>query len=297
MISVIVPLFNEEKVINETYRRLTLVLSEEEYEIIFVNDGSRDKTVPMAKEIADKDNRIKLISFSRNFGHQTAVSAGIDHAKGDAVVIIDADLQDPPELIPKMIEKWREGYEIVYGKRTKRKGETFFKKATAAVFYKILNSLTEVEIPENAGDFRLLDKKVCDVMRQSREHNRYLRGLSAWTGFSQYPLEFVREERFAGKTEYTLKKMLKLAEDGLMSFSYKPLKLPGVLGTLVIIGAVLYLISAFFGYGDIQKAISYILDGFILLSISIVGAYISRIFDEAKGRPLYVIKEKYGFKD
>ncbi len=297
MISVIVPLYNEEKVINETYKRLTLVLSDEEYEIIFVNDGSRDKTVPMAREIADKDNRIKLISFSRNFGHQTAVTAGIDHAEGDAVVIIDADLQDPPEVIPKMIEKWREGYEIVYGKRIKRKGETFFKKATAAVFYKILNRLTEVEIPENAGDFRLLDKKVCDVMRQSREHNRYLRGLSAWAGFSQYPLEFVREERFAGTTEYTLKKMLKLAEDGLMSFSYKPLKLPGVLGTIVTLGAVIYLISSLFGYGDIQNAISYILDGFILMSISIVGQYISRIFDEAKGRPLYIIKEKYGFKD
>ena len=246
LISVIVPLYNEEEVIGESYRRLTQVMSsmEEDYELIFVNDGSRDKTFDLARGIQEKDPHVVLVDFSRNFGHQMAVSAGLEQARGDAVVIIDADLQDPPELIPKMVEMWRGGAEVVYGKRASRQGETAFKKLTAFCYYRVLDALSGWKIPKDTGDFRLMDRKVADVLRSMPEHNRFLRGMVSWLGFRQVPLEFVREERFAGTTKYPLKKMLKLASDGIVSFSGKPFGIMRVLGGLLLAAGLADLLRA-----------------------------------------------------
>jgi glycosyltransferase involved in cell wall biosynthesis len=234
--SVIVPMYNEEEVIPETYRRLTKVMEGfgESYEIIFINDGSRDNTKAMLSELCKTDKRVKMIDFARNFGHQIAITAGMDYAAGECMVIIDGDLQDPPELIPEMIKIWRSGYDVVYGKRKARQGETFFKKFTAKAFYRILGKLTDIDIPVDTGDFRLIDRRVCEALKQLPERNRYVRGLMSWVGFKQTAIEFERSERFAGETKYPLKKMLKLAMDGIMSFSYKPLKIASYLGTLFI---------------------------------------------------------------
>ena len=242
--SVVVPMYNEEAVLAETYRRLTHVMENSgfTYEIVFVNDGSRDKTGEMLRDICDQDKRIKLVDFSRNFGHQIAITAGMDHTSGRCVAVIDGDLQDPPELIPVMVEKWREGFDVVYGKRISRKGESAFKKLTAALFYRFLSSMTDVNIPVDTGDFRLIDRKVCDALKQVKERNRYVRGLISWLGFKQTAVEFEREERFAGETKYPLKKMLKLALDGITTFSYKPLKLASYVGTAISIISFLYLI-------------------------------------------------------
>ena len=222
--SVVVPVYNEEEVINVTYKRLKDVMDglDITYEIIFVNDGSRDRTRELAMEICKNDKNIKFIDFSRNFGHQTAITAGMDYASGDAVVVIDADLQDPPEVIPEMLEKWREGYDVVYGQRVKRQGETFFKKVTAKIFYRTLNRLTDVEIPVDTGDFRLIDRKVCDALKKVDEKNRYIRGIISWLGFKSIAVPFVREKRFAGTTKYPLKKMLKFASDAIISFLTSP---------------------------------------------------------------------------
>ena len=213
-ISLVVPMYYEEKVVNECYKRLTDVLKKLEnydYEIIFINDGSKDKTLDLLQEIANKDKKIKVISFSRNFGHQCAVEAGLNYVSGDAIVIIDADLQDPPESIPEMVKLWEEGNKVVYGKRKTRKGESAFKLFTAKMFYKTLNSLSDVDIPKDTGDFRLVDRDVVEVLKSLPEHNKFLRGLWSWVGFKQTPYEYEREERFAGETKYPLKKMLKLA--------------------------------------------------------------------------------------
>lgn len=306
--SIVVPVYNEELVVNETYRRLKKVMNstKEAYEIIFVNDGSKDKTVEMIKSICNIDRSIKLLSFSRNFGHQSAISAGMDHSQGKAVVVIDADLQDPPEIILKMIEKWKEGYDVVYGRRLQRKGETFFKKFTAKVFYRTLRSMTEVDMPVDTGDFRLIDRKVCDILKQLPEHNRYVRGLVSWIGFKQTGVEFVREERFAGETKYPLKKMLKFASDGLTAFSAKPLKLASYLGGIVSSLSLIYLIfefiEGFFIESDLLGfklilAVIIFLIGILFLSLGIIGEYLNRIYDEAKGRPLYIIGEKEGFEN
>lgn len=303
LLSVIVPMYNEEAVIPATYSRLKEVLDglKESYEIIFINDGSRDKTREMLMEICENDKTVKLIDFARNFGHQVAITAGMDYAAGDCMVIIDGDLQDPPELIPKMIELWRSGYEVVYGKRVSRQGETFFKKATAKIYYRLLRSLTDVNIPVDTGDFRLIDRKVCEALKQLPERSRYVRGLMSWVGFKQIPIEFERSERFAGETKYPLKKMLKLAMDGIMSFSYKPLKLSSWIGSLLSIFSFIYLIivllqkiffpeSAQSGWASLI-AVSLFFNGITLLMLGIMGEYIGRIYDEAKGRPLYIIKE------
>ena len=307
--SVIVPVFNEEEVINETYKRLTEVMQStgESYEIIFVNDGSRDKTVLMAREICMKDTNVKLIDFSRNFGHQTAITAGMDHACGDAVVVIDADLQDPPEVIPEMLKKWREGYEIVYGQRIKREGETVFKKLTAKIFYRFLRSMTEVDIPVDTGDFRLIDRKVCDAMKTISERNRYVRGIVSWLGFKSAPVEFERKKRFAGTTKYPLKKMIKFASDAIMSFSYKPLKIATFFGVFVSVVSFIALIAMIIlklcGIGEYVDGwtslavISLFLNGIVLMILGIIGEYIGRIYDEAKDRPLYVIREVVNFTE
>lgn len=303
--SVIIPAYNEEEVISESYRRLTDVMKNcgGEYELIFVNDGSRDKTADILKVIASDDNHVKVLDFSRNFGHQVAISAGLDYATGDAVAVIDADLQDPPEVILQMIEKWREGFDVIYGKRVKRKGETFFKKITAKIFYRFMRCMTDVDIPVDTGDFRLMDKKVCDVMRSLTEKNRYVRGLVSWVGFKQTAVEYVREERFAGETKYPLKKMIKFASDGIISFSFKPLKLAQYLGFFTSAMSFIYLIvviaQKFLGYTvdgwASILAVSLIFNGIILMMLGIIGEYIGRIYDEAKGRPLYIVKDAIGF--
>lgn len=304
--SIVVPLYNEEQVIHETYKRLKKVMdsTSEPYEIIFINDGSRDRTFEMAKEICSHDSSIKLLSFSRNFGHQLAITAGMDHSTGKAVIVIDADLQDPPEVMLDMIAKWKEGYEVVYGKRTKRKGESLFKKITAKVFYRTLKSMTDVNIPVDTGDFRLIDRKVCDALKAIPEHNRYVRGLVSWLGFRQTGVEFVREERFAGETKYPLKKMLKFASDGITSFSHKPLRAAAYIGATISGLSFLYLLVALFGtlFNSMYTpgwltaiSISSFFNGLILIALGIIGGYIARVYDEAKGRPLYIISEKEGF--
>lgn len=306
--SVVVPLFNEELVINESYRRLKAVMdsTNEKYEIVFVNDGSKDKTEYIAENICKKDVNIKLVNFSRNFGHQAAITAGMNAAAGEAVIVIDADLQDPPETILKMIDKWREGYDVVYGKRAKREGETFFKKFTAKSFYRLLRSITNIDIPVDAGDFRLIDRKVCNALNALPERNRYVRGLVSWLGFKQTYVEFVRQERFAGETKYPLKKMMKLAFDGITSFSYKPLTFIGYCGgALFSIGFISFIciiirnlirsvsllsLSSFF-------SMSLMLFGLVFCSFGIMGEYIGRIFDESKGRPMYIIDNIINYKE
>ncbi len=308
MISVVVPLYNEEEVIEESYKRLTHVMSntDEDYELIFINDGSRDNTAYLAADICKKDSHVRLICFSRNFGHQIAITAGMDYARGDAIVIIDADLQDPPEIIPQMIEKWKEGYHVVYGKRTKRKGETFFKKVTAKVFYRFLQRMTQVDIPTDTGDFRLIDRKVCDTMKRLGEQNRYVRGLVSWVGYNQFALEYVRDERFAGETKYPFKKMVKLALDGIMSFSYKPLKLATFFGfflsALSFIYLIIVVVQKLFGFPTVAGwasilAVELFFNGVMLIILGIIGSYVGRIYEEAKGRPLYIVQEEIGFED
>lgn len=227
-VSVIVPMYYEEEVAEECYKRLKRVLesiNNYNYEIIFINDGSKDKTLPILMEIADKDKNVKVISFARNFGHQCAVTAGLQYVTGDAIVIIDADLQDPPELIPDMLKLWEDGNDVIYGKRKSREGESKFKLLTASMFYKTLNALSDVEIPKDTGDFRLVDRKVVDVINSLPEHNKFLRGLFSWVGFKQTPFEYERKERFAGKTKYPLKKMLKLAQEEYLVFLQNHLEL------------------------------------------------------------------------
>jgi len=234
-ISLIVPVYYEEEVLPLAYPRMKAALDKTgyEHEIIFVNDGSRDGTMKILRKIAAADKQVKVLSFSRNFGHQLAVTAGMDEATGDALVIIDADLQDPPELIPDMVKLWEQGADIVYGQRKKREGESFFKKFTAACYYRLLTSLSAYPIPLDTGDFRLIGRNVADVFLRMREHDRFLRGMSAWMGFESVPMEYVRQERAAGKTKYTLKKMIKLALDGITGFSTKPLTIPLALGGAV----------------------------------------------------------------
>jgi len=299
--SVVVPMYNEEEVILETYRRLTSVMKGigESYEIIMVNDGSRDKTGEIISQLCKQDKNLKMVDFARNFGHQIAITAGMDYAAGDCIVIIDGDLQDPPELIPEMIRLWREGYDVVYGKRVSRRGETFFKKFTAKCFYRILRALTDVDIPVDTGDFRLIDRKVCEALKQLPERNRYVRGLMSWVGFKQTALEFERAERFAGETKYPLKKMIKLAMDGIISFSFKPLKFATYIGSFLSMVSFIYLIvvlvqrifwphSTQSGWASLI-AVSLFFNGIILLMLGIIGEYIGRIYDEAKGRPLYIV--------
>ncbi|MDP4115810.1 MAG: glycosyltransferase family 2 protein [Bacteroidota bacterium] len=304
--SIIVPLYNEELVVNEAYKRLKAVMdyTRESYEIIFVNDGSKDRTVEMTRKICKKDKNIKLLSFSRNFGHQVAITAGMNNSSGNAVIVIDADLQDPPEVMLKMIEKWKQGFDVVYGKRLKRKGETFFKKTTAKLFYRTLKSMTDINMPVDAGDFRLIDRKVCDALKSIPERNRYVRGLISWLGFKQTGVEFIREERFAGETKYPLKKMVKFASDALTSFSYKPLKLATYIGAIISVFSFLYMVFILFekmfteftvqGWTFIV-ALSLLFNGLMFIMLGIIGEYIGRIYDEAKGRPLYIIDEKEGF--
>lgn len=305
-ISVVIPMYYEEEVAHLCYDRVSTVLKslsdKYEYEIIFVNDGSKDKTLKILKDIANNDKCVKVISFSRNFGHQVAVTAGIKYITGDAIVIMDADLQDPPELIPDMLKLWEEGNEVIYGKRKTRKGESAFKLLTAKMFYTFLNSMSEVEIPKNTGDFRLVDRKVIDVINSLPEHNKFLRGLFSWVGFEQKAFLYDRPERKLGTTKYPFKKMFKLASDGILSFSTKPMKIVGGLGVISIlfsISVLIYSLCSYFGqwnnltpgWTSIMVCITFFA-GVQLLSLWVLSEYISRIYDESKGRPEYIIKEK-----
>lgn len=306
--SLVIPLYNEEEVIHETIKRVTAVMSnkEFEYEILFVNDGSKDKTEEIVKGYCKEDSHMKLISLSRNFGHQTAITAGMDHAGGDAIIVMDADLQDPPEVVLKMIDKFNEGYDVVYAIRAKRKGETFFKKFTAKVFYRFLKSMCDVDIPVDTGDFRLISRQVSDVLKSLTERNRYVRGLVSWVGFKQTGIYYEREERFAGETKYPLKKMLKLSVDGITSFSTKPLKLSEWVGSIMAVIGFIYAIVIIIqkiagtnmqaGWASTIIAIL-IIGGIQLMMLGIAGEYIARIFDESKNRPLYIVKEKVNMKD
>jgi dolichol-phosphate mannosyltransferase len=307
--TVVVPCYNEQEVLAETYKRLTEVmagLDAVDYELLFVNDGSRDATLPMLRELHAADKRVKVVSFARNFGHQIAVSAGMDKAAGDAVVIIDADLQDPPSVIPKMLEKWREGYQVVYGQRVSHRGIGLFKRITAKMFYAALGTMADkkVKIPRDVGDFRLLDRKVVDVMNAMPERNRFLRGIGSWVGFKQIGVEFAREERFAGVTKYPLKSMVKLAIDGMVSFSYKPLGLATTLGILVSVLAkggflaalVLFILGHKIGAAIWLGLASIFLSGVTMCLLGIIGTYIARICDEVRGRPLYIIGETIGLE-
>jgi dolichol-phosphate mannosyltransferase len=306
--SIIIPCFNEEEVIEETYARIKAVMKGfKTYELIFINDGSRDRTLEILMRLAKTDKNMRVISFSRNFGHQVAVTAGIRNAAGDAAIIIDADLQDPPELFPEMIRLHREEKaNVVYGQRTKRKGETFFKKFTARLYYRLLNRLSEVPMNIDTGDFRLIDRKVMDAFCQFSEKNKYIRGIINWVGFKQVPIMYVREPRFAGETKYPFRKMLRFAVTGLLYFTKKPLKLAMTLGLLcILVGlglAAWILIRYFIGEGIVPGWASQLITivffgGVQLFTIGVLGGYIGSIFDEVKNRPEYIIEEKFNFPE
>ncbi len=304
--SVIIPCYNEEEVLDASFARLDAAMRGmgETYELIFVNDGSRDRTGEKLRTLATGHPEVRVLQFARNFGHQIAVTAGLDAAQGDAVVIIDADLQDPPEVIPEMAAKWRDGYDVVYGKRKKRAGETAFKKLTAWGFYRTMQAIVGFPIPADTGDFRLVSRKAADAVRAMPEHNRYLRGMFAWIGMRQTEVLYERDKRFAGETKYPLRKMLKLATDGMLSFSLKPLDwitwlgafLAGSGGLWLLVVLVLALVGRE-GLGVWALAgLSVLLSGAIIGCLGILGAYLGRIYDEVKGRPLYVISERIGYK-
>lgn len=304
--SIVVPCYNEEEVIMESYRRISAVMLSmgEPYELVFINDGSKDATPALLNRLADEDSSVRVLHFARNAGHQIAVSAGLDYAAGSAVVIIDADLQDPPELIPEMARLWRDGAQVVYGQRRSRAGESFLKLKTAELYYKLIQKLTGNAIPRDTGDFRLVDEKVADAVRGMPEHARFLRGMFAWVGFKQVPLLYDRDKRFAGQTHYPFKKMLKLAADGIMSFSDKPLKLPlwlGLvwlfLGGLTLLALLIMVLSGHSGGGWWLACLIMIGFGSTLASIGIAGSYLARVYDEVKQRPLYIVADTRGFDE
>lgn len=302
-LSIIIPIYNEEGNIETLFNRLDAAVTElhlSEVEYIFVNDGSKDRSMAMIKSLAERNSKVKYINLSRNFGHQIAVSAGLDHCKGEAVVIIDADLQDPPELISQLYKKLREGNEVVYAKRRSRQGEGFLKKFTARLFYRILRSLTSIHIPIDTGDFRIIDKKIVEALKQMPEQQKFLRGQISWIGFNQTFVEYDREERHAGKTGYTYKKMVRLALDGITSFSNFPLKFATIAG-FVVSGIsffmILYALYSRFitrdyqpGWASLMLAVLFI-GGIQLIGIGIIGEYISRMSTNIRNRPLYITRD------
>jgi len=304
LLSIVVPVFNESEVIGAFYertRQMVKSLDRCSYEIIFVDDGSKDDSYQKLVHFADRDPNVRIVKFSRNFGHQTAITAGLDMARGDAVVVIDADLQDPPEVIRAFMDKWEEGYDVVYGIREKREGETQIKLVTAKLFYRILKALVKIDIPVDTGDFRLMSRRAVDNFKQLREKDRFVRGLVSWVGFRQTGVYYARDKRYAGTTKYPFRKMLKFAFDGITSFSSTPLKLATWLGYLASLLGFFYACSVF-----IQKALGYTVQGWAtimigilfiggvqLICIGIMGEYVGRIFDEIKQRPLYVVEEVY----
>ncbi len=313
MISLVIPLYNEEQNIEVLYNRICSASETWDYpfEVILIDDGSRDATLSMIKDLNAKDPRFKFLSFSRNFGHQTAVTAGLEHVNGQVICIIDADLQDPPEILNKFINKWKEGYDVVYAIRTKRK-ESAIKKSCYWAFYRILGALSSIHIPLDSGDFCVMDRKVVDTLNGLPERNRFVRGLRSWVGFKHIGVEYERDARLAGETKYSLRKLFKLAFDGLIGFSYRPLQLIGMIGFSIsmcaFFGLCLFLVFSAFdipilghspreapGYTTLTLAVL-LLGGIQLISLGIIGEYIGRIFDEVKARPLYILKEQSGFE-
>lgn len=311
IISIVVPVYCEELGINQFIQRTLNVMKsisyDYHYELIFVNDGSTDKSLDLLKQAADNNPNIKIISLSKNFGHQIAITAGIHHSKGDAVITIDSDLQDPPEIIPEMIIKWRQGYDVVYGIRNKRKGETLFKLLSAKLYYRILNWLSDTHIPLDSGDFRLIDRKIAEIIKLLPEKNRYLRGLIPWTGYRQCGIEYSRDSRYAGETKYTYRKMVRLAFDGITGFSVKPIYMVFRMGIIISITSFLlilfYVLKKIFIPASLVHGwtstiiLIFFIGGIQLISIGIIGIYIGKIYSEVKARPLYLVSEKVGYDD
>jgi glycosyltransferase involved in cell wall biosynthesis len=301
--SIVAPIFNEFENIPELYKRVSEVMDTtgESWEFILVDDGCTDGSTDRIRELALKDGRIRPVIFARNFGHQIAVTAGMDYARGDAVVIIDADLQDPPEIILELANKWKEGYEVVYAVRSEREGESKFKLWTASLFYRLIYRITDVKIPLDTGDFRLIDRQVVDVMNSMREKNRFLRGMGAWVGFKQIGVEYKRAARHSGETKYPFKKMLRFALNGITGFSYFPLQIATYFGfisagiAILAIPIIIFLRlvgGTHFFEGQTTTLVAVLfLGGVQLISLGILGEYIGRIYDEAKGRPLYIVRE------
>jgi polyisoprenyl-phosphate glycosyltransferase len=299
--------FNEQELLPEFYRRAVAAMEQlgEPFELVLINDGSRDRTLEIMRQLNESDPRVKVINFSRNFGHQLAITAGIDYARGKAVVVIDSDLQDPPEVIPNLIEEWKKGTQVVFAVRTEREGETAFKKATATIFYRMIRKITNVDIPVDTGDFRLMDRRVVDALKQMREQKRFMRGLSVWVGFKQAGVGYKRDARKAGETKYPLRKMLKFAMDGITAFSYLPLQMAtytgfviAVLGVLGIIAVILLRLLGAELAGQATTLVAVLFMGGVqLVCLGIIGEYLGRIYDEVKRRPLYIVAEELGFDE
>ena len=304
LISIVVPCYNEELTVEKFYNETVRVFEgyKHDIEIIFVDDGSKDATYQIICNLANKDARVKGLSFSRNFGHQSAIICGFEHAKGDAIVELDCDLQDPLETVLEMVDKWEEGYQVIHGRRVKRKGESLFKKASASIYYALLNKITKRPVPRNTGDFKLYDRVALNTLLNLPERDKYIRGLASWIGFKQTFVDFERKERFAGETKYTLKKMLRLAWDGITSFSVRPLRMLCVMGALAVLVSVIMaiytLVSHFIGstvsgWSSLMISI-WFLGGLNLLALGIVGEYIGKIYGEVKDRPRFIVEQTKG---
>jgi dolichol-phosphate mannosyltransferase len=305
--SIVAPVYNEQETLPHFYERVAAVMNGlgDPWELVLVNDGSRDESLAIMEQLAAQDSHVKYVNFARNFGHQIAVTAGIDFATGQAVILIDSDLQDPPEVIPDLIAQWENGFEVVYAVRAEREGESWFKLKTANLFYRMLYRITSVDIPLDTGDFRLMDEKVADVLRHMREHNRFIRGMTSWVGFKQTGVKYRREARFAGETKYPLTKMIGLALDAVTSFSFFPLQvmvyMSGILGVLSIVTALvisglrLSMGEDFFGGQATTIVLLLMVGAFQLFFLFVLGQYIARIYDETRGRPLYVVADSEGF--
>jgi dolichol-phosphate mannosyltransferase len=303
--SFVLPVFDEEDTLPELYRRLSAVADglDGESEMVFVDDGSRDGTAALLLDLHGRDPRVKVLRLTRNFGHQLALTAGLDAAAGDAIIVMDADLQDPPELVPELVERWREGNEIVYAVRRDRTVEPWWRRSTIAFAYRVLNRMSDIEIPVDAGDFRLVDRRALDAFKALRESNRYVRGMFSWVGFKQVGVPYTRDPRYGGKTKYPLRKLIRLGSDGLMSFSDAPLRLSLILGFVVSAGALLLGVTSIVlriagigyvpGWSSIVAVVSF-LGGVQLIVVGMLGLYVGRIYDEVKGRPLYLVRDAYG---
>ncbi len=300
LLSVVAPVYNEEATIDEFYARICTALEGLRFELVLVDDGSADGSAAALERLAEHDPRVRIVFLSRNFGHQTALTAGLDHTRGDAVVMLDADLQDPPELIPKMLDHWRAGCDVVYAVREQREGESRFKLSTARWFYKLFDKLAQVELQHNSGDFRLLDRRALDALLSMRERNRFLRGMTVWVGYTQAAVPYTRDPRYAGETKYTLAKMVRFSLDAISSFSHRPLQLATLFGFIVstvafvaipvVIG--LRIAGSYLpGFSSITIAIL-LLGGIQLIALGIIGEYVGRIYDEVKGRPLYLVRAR-----
>ncbi len=300
LLSVVAPVYNEEELIDAFVERATAAIADHDFELILVNDGSADSTPQRLDRIAERDPRIRVVHLSRNFGHQAALTAGLEHAIGDVVAMIDADLQDPPELIPEMLARWREGADVVYAVRRERDGETAFKLATASLFYRLFGKLAQVDLEPNSGDFRLLDRKALDALLSMTERSRFLRGMTVWVGFSQTAISYERDARAAGETKYTLRKMLRFSLDAIASFSHLPLQLAtyiGLISATIAFIAIPVVVALHFagsylpGFGSLTIAIL-LLGGIQLIALGVIGEYVGRIYDEVKHRPLYIVREE-----